>query len=190
MCCKRNVLRLRHLAMFSDLDGTGGSVPDPWHFGTEPNADPDPQESDSYLWLIIRLRIQLLQEANKFQQIFVFYAFSYLKIVNLHHPSKIKNLLSHETVEIKVFLQLFCLLMARSGSGAVQTNYGSGFGSRRPRNIRIRIRLRNTGNRIGLGLLTGSRKTKWFIQRRKKSNFMFAELEVVTRGLQLQFFFN
>ncbi len=63
-----------------------------------------------------------------------FYAYSLWK-VHLHHFSKIN---SHKEVakpcNSKVFL-LFCLLI--EGSGSVQINYGSG--SKRPKNLRIRI---------------------------------------------------
>ncbi len=63
------------------------------------------------------------------------YAYSSLK-VHLHHSSKIK-IHKEVTKQYKTrFFFIFCLLMV--GSGSVQINYGSG--SRRPTNIRLRIR--------------------------------------------------
>jgi hypothetical protein len=47
----------------------------------------------------------------------------------------IKPKRSHKTVEIKVFLLFFFFLIEGSGSGAVQINYGSGCGSRSPKNM-------------------------------------------------------
>jgi hypothetical protein len=39
----------------------------------------------------------------------------------------------------------FCLMMEGSGAGSVLVNIGSGYGSRRPKNIRIQMRIRDTG---------------------------------------------
>jgi hypothetical protein len=89
------------------------SVPDPWHFGTDP--DPD-----------------------------VFYAYSFLR-AHLHHSSRKETLRkskrSHKPVD---FSNFFCLLMEGSGFGAgsVHINYGNG--SRRSKNIWIRLRIRNS----------------------------------------------
>ncbi len=50
-------------------------------------------------------------------------------------------------VEIKVFLTIFCLMMEGSGAGSILVTNGSGCGSGRPENIRIRIP--NTGRGAG-----------------------------------------
>jgi hypothetical protein len=63
---------------------------------------------------------------------------------------------SHKTVEIKVFLTIFCLMIEGSGSGAgsgsIPLTSGSGSGSLWPKNmwirIRLRIRIRNTALEI------------------------------------------
>ncbi len=84
------------------------SVPYPWHFGTNLNADPDHR---------IRLRILLVSSVT----FNVFYAYSFLKVL-LHHFSKIRKIKkSHKTIEIYFFLNFF-LLMEGSGSGSVQIN--------------------------------------------------------------------
>ncbi len=56
-----------------------------------------------------------------------FYAYSFLK-VHFHNSSKMKS-----PKEVK----FFCLFMEGSGYGSLRINYGSGCGSRRPKNIRI-----------------------------------------------------
>ncbi len=61
----------------------------------------------------------------------------YLLKVHLHHFCKIK---SHKTVGIKAFFYYFCLMIEGSGSVPL-TNWS---GSRRPKNIRIRIRIHDT----------------------------------------------
>ncbi len=55
---------------------------------------------------------------------------------------------SHKTVEAKVFLHFFCLLM--EGSGSVRINYGSG--SRRPKKHMLRI-LNTAGNLCQRGFI-------------------------------------
>jgi hypothetical protein len=112
--------------------GSGFSDPNLWL--TDPDADPDPA-----------LFVSDLQDANKKKISPSFYSYSFLK-VHLPHSLKIKSHRSHKTVE-KSWLFIFCLSM--EGSGSVQINYGSGCGSRRPKNIRIlriwiRRRIRNT----------------------------------------------
>jgi hypothetical protein len=58
--------------------------------------------------------------------------------VHLHHSSKIKSYKKKSQNSRKQgFSSVFCLLMEGSGSGTVQINYGSGCGSRRPKNIRL-----------------------------------------------------
>jgi hypothetical protein len=53
-----------------------------------------------------------------------------------------KSKKSHKAVGIKVFLTFFCLVIEGSGSGSIPLTDGSG--SRRPKNMWIRIRIRNT----------------------------------------------
>ncbi len=54
---------------------------------------------------------------------------------------------SHKIVGITGFSYYFCMMIegSRSGSGPIPLNIGSGSGSRRPKNMWIRIRIRNTG---------------------------------------------
>ncbi len=110
-----------------------GSVPDPWHFGMDPNADADPRNL-SYdqrirLRLRIRFRMQIQLQILLFSSVTFkiptknnffsprFYAYSFLKL-HLHHYSKMK---SHKEVTEQwksqfFFSSFFCLLMAGSGS--------------------------------------------------------------------------
>ncbi len=70
-----------------------------------------------------------------------FYASSFLKVhvqfVHVHHSLKIKSRKEvTKQQKSRFFLIFFCLLMTGSvsGAGSVQINYGSGCGSRRPKN--------------------------------------------------------
>jgi hypothetical protein len=91
-----------------------------------------------------------LQDANKF------FCYYFLK-VHLHHFLNMKVIKKSQNstgVRNNSFSYHFCLMIegsrsgARSGarSGSVPLTNGSGFGSRRPKNIRIiQIRIHNTG---------------------------------------------
>jgi hypothetical protein len=104
--------------------------------GTDPDTGPAPDPA---------LFVTNLQDAAK-KYLFSLHLCSFSFECTLHYSSKIK---SHKeftkTVEIKIFLH-FCLYMEESGAGSeatsrsIQINYGSGFGSRRSKNIRIRLR--------------------------------------------------
>ncbi len=109
ICCTRSPLRRRgntrwdftHPCSYFCL----GSVPDPWHFGTDPYyclclTDPAPDPA---------LFVSDLQDANK-KLLLLFFAYNFLK-VHLHHSSQINKscrLKSFKTVEIEGFL-LFLL---------------------------------------------------------------------------------
>ncbi len=71
-----------------------------------------------------------------------FSAFYFLK-VHLHNFSKIKSHKEVKNSRNQGFSYNFCFMIEGSGSGAVPLTSGSG--SRRPKNIRIQIRVRNTG---------------------------------------------
>ncbi len=75
------------------------------------------------------LFVSHLQDAHT-----ILYAFSFLKL-HLHHSLKIKK--SKEVTKQKKsrFFFIFLLVDGRIGSGFVQINYGSGCGSRKPKNI-------------------------------------------------------
>ncbi len=79
-----------------------GSVRDPWHFGTNPDSDPNPRIKNIFVMLIPFLRnfYIILQRRKSHREV-----------------KKSTNL---------VFSTFFCLLMEGSGSGSVQINYGSG----------------------------------------------------------------
>ncbi len=98
---------------------------------------------DPYLWLTDldpAISISDLQDGNEkfvFPNSFRFLLFDATYTSFFKYK---KSLRSHETVGNKAFL-LFCLIM--EGSGSEPRTTGSGSGSRRPENIRIRVR--NTG---------------------------------------------
>ncbi len=92
------------------------SVPDQWHFGTDP--DPLIRTFDER----IKIRILLLSSVTFKTNFFCcssFNAYSFLKVpVYSYHSSEIKNQKDvTKQKKIKVFL-LFCFLMEGSGSGA------------------------------------------------------------------------
>ncbi len=114
------------------------SVPDPWHFG----VDPDPA-----------IFVIDLQDASK-KLIFntIFSAYYFLKI-HLHHFSKIKSQKESQNRGNQGFSYYFCMMIEGSGSGAgsvsgsIPLTSGFGSGSGRPKNMWIRwirIRIRNT----------------------------------------------
>ncbi len=108
------------------------SVPDPWHFG----VDPDPRIYASDWWIRIRIRILDpdpagfvidLQGANKkLSFYFIFSAYYFLKI-HLHLFSKIKSQKKSQNSRNQGFSYYFCMMIEESrrpcGSG------GSGLGS-------------------------------------------------------------
>ncbi len=51
-----------------------------------------------------------------------------------------KSKTSHRTVEIKIFLTIFCLMIEGSGSRSIPLTDGSGSGSKRPHNMWIRLK--------------------------------------------------
>jgi hypothetical protein len=67
------------------------------------------------------------------------------KLVHLHHSSKIKNHNKLQNSRNQGFSYYFCLIMEGSwaifGAGSVLVTDGSGYGSGRPKNVRIRIRM-------------------------------------------------
>jgi hypothetical protein len=96
--------------------------------------DPDP---DPAIFVID------LQDASKkliFQHNFSAYYF--LK-VHLHQFSKIKSQKESQNSRNQGFSYYFCMMI--EGSGSIPLTSGSGSGSWRPKNMWIRIRIRNTG---------------------------------------------
>ncbi len=85
-----------------------GSVPDPWHFG----VDPDPRIHASDLWIRIRillfssLTFKMPANTNFLTQFFLLVTF-WRSSVHLHYFSKKKVKKSHKIVEFKVFLIIF-----------------------------------------------------------------------------------
>ncbi len=74
-----------------------------------------------------------------------------------------KSKRSHKAEGNKVFLTIFCLVI--EGSRSIALTNGSGFGSRRPKNIRIRriqIRIRNTAVKLFWGRMTWH--SSWLIR--------------------------
>ncbi len=65
-------------------------------------------------------------------------AYFFLKVFLHHFSKKKKSKRSHKTVEIKVFLTNFCLMIEVSGSGSIPLTNGSVSGFRMPKNIWIR----------------------------------------------------
>ncbi len=104
------------------------SVPDPWHFGVDP--DPDPA-----------IFVIYLQDSSKK---LIFSACYFLK-VHLHYFSKIKSLKESQNSRIQGFSYCFCMMIvgsgSRAGSGSIHLTSGSGSG--RSKNMWIRIQ--NTG---------------------------------------------
>ncbi len=92
------------------------SVPDPWHFGVDP--DPDPQIHASDKWIRIRnldpdpaIFVIGLQDASK--KLFfntIFSAYYFLK-VHLHHFPKIKSQKESLTRRNQGFSNYFCMMI-------------------------------------------------------------------------------
>jgi hypothetical protein len=116
------------------------SVPDPWHFGIDP--DPWIRTSDK------RIRIWFWILPSRQQQIFFFCSFFayYVLRLHLHDCSKIK--VAKKSYLESRFSYYFCLMIEGSGSRtkcgavceAVSLSIVSGSGVGRPKNLRIRIR--------------------------------------------------
>ncbi len=116
------------------------SVVDPWHLGVDPY--PRIHASDNWIFCLFL-----------FEGTFT----SFFK------DKKSKR--SNKTVEIKVFLTqgltptelgkgfsyYFCLMIEGAGAGSIPLTNGSGSGFTRPKNMWIRIRRRNTGERSPSG---------------------------------------
>ncbi len=106
---------------------------------------------DILVRILMRIResCSFLQWLSRRQQKLIFFSLQFLCLFlldgtfTLFFKDKSHNEFTKQygTVETKFFLH--CLLTEesrlRARSGSVQINYGSGFGSRRPKNIRIRI---------------------------------------------------
>jgi hypothetical protein len=76
----------------------------------------------------------------------IFSAYYFLK-VHLHHFSKIKSQKESQNRRNQGFSYNFCMMIEGSGAGSESGSIPltSGSGSRRPKNMWIRIRIRNTG---------------------------------------------
>jgi hypothetical protein len=68
--------------------------------------------------------------------------------VHLHHFSKLKVKKKSQNSRNQGFSLFFCLSIEESGSGSIPSTNRSG--SRRPKNMWIRIRIRNTGGNTAL----------------------------------------
>ena len=113
------------------------SVPDPWHFGVDPDQD-------------LRLCVIDIQDASNkiiFNTIFsAYYFWRYIYII--FQREKVKK--SHKIEKKQGFSYYFCMITegfgSGAGSGSIPLTSGPGSGSRRPKNMRICwIRIRNTG---------------------------------------------
>ncbi len=85
-----------------------------------------------------------LQDASK-KLIFntIFSAYYFLKVY-LHHFSKIKSQKESQNSKNQGFSYYFCMIIEGSGAGSGSIHLINGSGSRRPKNMWIRIRIRNT----------------------------------------------
>ncbi len=82
----------------------------------------------------------------------IFSAYYFLKVLHLHHFSKIKSQKEPQNSRNLGFSYYFCMMIegsrSRAGSGSIPLTSGSGSGSGRPKNLWIRwIRIRNTTRR-------------------------------------------
>jgi hypothetical protein len=98
-------------ALLHPIENFTGSVPGPWHFGT----DPDP-------WIRILLFVSDLQDASETK--FLAYFFFWRYIISFFQDKKSYR---PQNSTKKVFL-FFCLLMEGSGSESVTLTNGSGSG--------------------------------------------------------------
>ncbi len=85
-----------------------------------------------------------LQYASKKLIFNTFFSAYYFLKVHLHHFSKIKSQKESQNRRNQGFSYYFCMMIEASGSGSIPLTSGSGSG--RPKNMWIRIRIRNTGN--------------------------------------------
>jgi hypothetical protein len=95
--------------------------------------------ADQCLWLMDpdpAIFVIDLQDAHKILILQIFSACYFLK-VHLHHFSKIKSQKELQNSRNQGFSYYFCMMIEGSGSGSIPLTSGSG--SRRPKNIRIRI---------------------------------------------------
>ncbi len=104
--------------------------------------DPDPGSGSCYFCVID------LQDASK-KRIFntIFSAYLLLK-VHLHHFSKIKSQKESQNRSKQGYSYYFCMMIEGSGAGSGSIPLTSKSGSGRPKNMWIRIRLRNTAGTI------------------------------------------
>jgi hypothetical protein len=122
---------------FLGMSSSHYSVADPCYFGTDldpclwlmvpgPDSDPDPA-----------IFVTDLQDANKkLNFLNQFFCLLLFEGTFTSFSKDKKSNRSHKTVGIKIFLMYyFCLMI---GSGSVPLTNGSGSGSMRPKNIRIR----------------------------------------------------
>ncbi len=113
--------------------GSGSADPCLWLM------DPD-QDSDPAIFVIHKKKILL-----SFCLIPTFWRYIYI----IFQRQKVKK--KSQNSKNQGFSFYFCLMTEGSKSGTVHLTYGSGSGSKRPKNIRIRrIRFRNTGKNKGL----------------------------------------
>ncbi len=129
------------------------------------DPDPDPGFGSCYFrhW-----PSKCQQKTNFLTQFFSAYYFVKL---HLHHFSKIKSQKESQNSKNQRFSYYFRMIIegsgsgsrAGSGSGSIPLTSGSGSGSRRPKNMWIRIRIRNTAG--SLVKITGYGFTFVFFQR-------------------------
>ncbi len=100
------------------------------------------ESADPCLWLWIRILLfsSLTFKTPTKRWFFFSFSASYFLKVHLHHFLKIKSQKSHKTEDIKVFLSIWYLIIEGSGPG-------------RPKNMWIRIRIRNTDHNTRLNNL-------------------------------------
>ncbi len=128
--CEKSDVALDHQLQYDILSKEANSVVDPCHFGTDPDLQIRSSDQWIRLWFLIFSSLSSRrQQKNYFKQKFSAYCF--LK-VHLHHFSKIKKSQNNRK---QGFSYYFCLMI--EGSGSVPLTNGSG--SRRPKNIQIRI---------------------------------------------------
>ncbi len=105
--------------------GSGSSGPCFWLM--DPDSDPDPA-----------IFVIDLQDASKKLIFNTTFSAYYFLMVHLHHLSKIKSQKESQNRRNQGFSYYFCMMI--EGSGAIPLTSGSGSGSRRPKNMWIRIR--------------------------------------------------
>ncbi len=105
------------------------SVPDPWHFGMDPDPGPRIHASDWRIW--IRIRILLFSSltfktptiTNVFEKVFLLITFwRYIYIIF----QRLKVLKTAQNSRNQGFSYFFCLITEESGSGSIPQTSGSG----------------------------------------------------------------